>query len=444
MLYKLNNNIFICGLLSICMIGCWLNQDAFDMMAVGTLLAFISQMSLLLYFSKEGRDTYSEKTLFVVVFLYSLMLGTVYMTLSYIYEGDTFMLTKADAINYYNLSMRAYDVGFFPNMAYIAKLYEFDDWGSFTFDCFLMSIIPDKLFLNFVYMLLGGISSVMLFRICRHYMPDSYAFVAALAYCTSSFLILFHCTFLKESLFTTIIISTMYNLCRLINKESCFAPFGLIVSTGLLFFFRPAVAAFIIMSIFAYFAIKQHGSALSLFMYTAGVVIFFVALQYMMSIADRYSSGAADKLEVSGNAKAYSGGFNTFVNLFGGFFGPFPTLFTKPDSAPTTLQFYGPGLVYRLFLVFPFFAGIYFIFKKKVLELFPITIFILAEMLASGMVVASLDLRKVMPHISFTYIVSFYGLSKWQEANVSRRIPEASIYVLAIGLMVMWNIVKKT
>lgn len=444
MLYKLNNNIFICGLLSICMIGCWLNQSALDMMAVGTLLAFISQMSLILFFSIEGRNAYSEKTLFIVVFLYSLMLGTVFMTLSYIYEGDTFMLTKADAINYYNLSMRAHDVGFLPNMAYIAKFYDFDDWGAFAFDSFLMSIIPNKLFLNFVYMLLGAISSVMLFRICLHYMPNSYAFVAALSYCTSSFLILFHCTFLKESLFTTIIISAMYNLCRFINKESSSALGGLILSVGLLFFFRPAVAAFIIMSIFTFFAIKQHGSALSLFMYMAGAVIFIIALQYMMTIADRYSAGAVDKLEVSGNAKAYSGGFNTFVNLFGGFFGPFPTLFTKGGAAPSTLQFYAPSLTYRLFLVFPFFAGLYFVFKKKVLELFPITIFILAEMLASGMVVASLDLRKVMPHISFTYIVSFYGLSKWQAEGVGKIIPEVCIYVVAIGIMIMWNIVKKT
>jgi hypothetical protein len=78
------------------------------------------------------------------------------------------------------------------------------------------------------------------------------------------------------------------------------------------------------------------------------------------------------------------------------------------------------------------------------LELFPITIFILAEMLASGMVVASLDLRKVMPHISFTYIVSFYGLSKWQAEGVGKIIPEVCIYVVAIGIMIMWNIVKKT
>lgn len=444
MLYRLNNNIFICGLTSICLIACWLNQQSLDLMAAGTLMAFISQMSLLLYFSKEERIEYSEKTLFIVVFIYGLMLGSLYMTLSYIYEGDTFMFTKNDAMLYYHISMGVNDKGFFSNVEHIVNISDFDDWGAFTFFSFLMSIIPDKLFLNFIYMVFGAISSVLLFRIGRHYMPVSYAFVGALAYCTSSFLILFNCTFLKESVFTTIIICTMYHLCRMIHKESPFAFFGVIFFGGLLFFFRPAVAAFILMAAFSYFAIKQHGSALSLFMYLVAGAVFLVALQYMMTIADRYSAGAVDKLEVSGNAKAYSGGFNTFVNLFGGFFGPFPTLFTKEGAAPSTLQFYAPSLTYRLFMVFPFFAGLYFVFKKKVLELFPITIFILAEMLASGMVVASLDLRKVMPHISFTYIVSFYGLSKWQPEGVGKVIPEVCIYVIAIGIMILWNIVKKT
>ncbi len=413
-------------------------------MAAGSLLAFISQMSLLLYFAKENRTVYSEKTLFITVFTYSLLLGTIFMTISYIYDGDTFMFTKIDAMLYYKGSIRAYDIGFLSNMAIIIKKWTFDDWGAFFYDSLLMSIIPSKLFLNFSYMLLGSISSVLLYRIGRHYMPDAYAFVGALAYGTSSFLILFHCTFLKESLFVTLIICTIYNICKLTHNESIYAFFGFIFFLSILFFFRPAVVAFIIISYFVYFAIKKSGSAISFFIYLGVIVILIISLRYMMDMAEHYTATGDDKMAHSINSKVYSGGFNKFVDLFGGFLGPFPTLFTKPNSLPSVIQFYAAGLTYKLFLVFPFWTGVYFIFKNKVLELFPIALFIVVEMLATGMVTASLELRKVLPHIPFTYIVAFYGLSRWQKNSLSRRIPEIFIYILAIGILVLWNVVKKT
>ncbi len=444
MLYRLQINIFICSLLTFCGMACWLHQRSFDLMTVGTLLSFISQMSLLLYFAKENRNTYSSKVLFVVVFLYSLVLGIILMALSYYYDGDTFMFNKGDAILYYKDSIRAHNVGFIENMNFIMKKWEFDDWGSFFFDSLLMSIIPDKLFLNFAYMICGAISSTLLFLIGRHYMPDAYAFVGAMAYGTSSYMVSFHCTFLKESLFVTLIIATMYNLCRLLNKESNFAPFGTIFFLTLLFFFRPAVAAFIIMSVSIYFAIKLRGSALSVFMYIAVFVVFIIALKSMMDIAERYSSGGDEKLALSGNDKAYSGGFNTFVNLFGGFCGPFPTIFTRIGEMPSSIQFYASGLTYKLFLILPFWTGVYFVLKNKVFELLPIVVFVVVEMLACGMVVASLELRKVMPHIPFTYIVSFYGLSQWQGAKLLIRTSKQLVYPLAIGILLLWNIIKTT
>jgi hypothetical protein len=93
-------------------------------------------------------------------------------------------------------------------------------------------------------------------------------------------------------------------------------------------------------------------------------------------------------------------------------------------------------------MIFPFLGGLYLIIKNKVLELLPITMFILVEMLATGMIAASLELRKVMPHIPLTYIVSFYGLSKWQESKVLQRIPNTLVFGVAIGILLLWNVIK--
>ena len=442
MLYKLHHNIFIIGLLTIILICCWTNQFAFDLMAIGTMVAFVSQMALLLFFVRDEKGRYAETTLFVTVLVYSMLLGIVFMSLSIYFEGDTFMLTKRDALLYYKGSMRAHDFGFLENVEYLMGKKKFDDWGAYIYDSFLMSIIPSKFFLNASYMLTGAVSSVLLFRIGRHYMPEAYAFAGAMAYGTSSYLIMFHCTFLKESLFVFLIICTIYHLNRGIHQESSNAyPFA-VFFLFLLFFFRPAVAAFIIISFAVYIAVKQHGSALSVFFYIAVIIGLVISLKYMTEMADRYSSSYEEKNELSGNAKAYSGGFNVFVNLFGGFFGPFPTLFTKHETGPSTIMFYGAGLTYRLFMIFPFLGGIFLILKNKVIELFPITIFILVEMLATGLIAASLELRKVMPHIPLTYIISYYGLSRWQDSQILQRIPKALIYGTAIGILVLWNIVK--
>lgn len=442
MLQKLQNDIFIIALLVAGFIGCWLYVTAYDLMAIGTLLAFLSQMALLLFFSKDDGRHYPEGTLFLVVFAYSLMLGALFMGISEYFSGDTFMFSKSDAMRYYDGSMRAHSVGFFENVKDIMQRKAFEDWGSYFYDSLLMSIYPSKFFLNLSYMLTGAISSVLLFRIGRHYMPEQYAYVAAMAYGTSSFLITFHCTFLKESLFVFVVICAVYNMCRGLHKESNNAyPYALLF-LFVLFFFRPAVAAFVILSFSVYIAVKQHGSAFSLFFYMVIAVGFLVSLKFMMDMTERYSNGYEAKAEASGNAQAYSGGFNLFVNIFGGFFGPFPTLFTKHETGPSTVIFYSSGLTYRLFYIFPFLGGIYLIFKNKVLELLPVTIFILMEMLATGMVAASLELRKVMPHIPFTFVISFYGLSQWQESKVLRRIPSALFITVAVGILLMWNVIK--
>lgn len=423
------------------MMACLTNQRSFDLMAVGTILAFVSQMAILLYFVQEEERDYSELTLFVIVLTYSILLGVLFMSLSEYYEGDTFMMTKFDAMLYFKESMRAQKVGFFENVEYIIKTYDFDDWGAFTYDSLLMSIIPSKFFLNFSYMVTGAISSVLLFRIGRHYMPVSYAFIGAMAYGTSSFLVMLQCTFLKEPMFVFIIICAMYHLCRGIHGESNFAYLFALFFIVILFFFRPAVAVFVIMSFGIYIAVKQHGSALSFFFYLAAAAMLVVSIKYMMDMVDRYSGSYDEKMAESGNDKAYSGGFNVFVNIFGGFFGPFPTIFTKHE-VPSTIQFYGAGLTYRLFMIFPFLGGLYLVFKNKVSELLPITIFILVEMLVTGIVAASLELRKVMPHIPFTYIITFYGLSQWRESKILQRIPYSIICSVAIGIMFLWNVIK--
>ena len=71
----------------------------------------------------------------------------------------------------------------------------------------------------------------------------------------------------------------------------------------------------------------------------------------------------------------------------------------------------------------------------------PIVAFILIGMFATGYVLASLELRKVMTHIPFTYIMAFYGLYRWNE-NEKNFITEPVFHLFAIGVLVLWTLVR--
>ena len=106
MLYKLHINIFIVGLLTIGFIATMVMEKVLFMMTFAPLLAFITQLGLLLYFSRDTDTEYSDKTLFSVVFSYTFLLGVFFILLSLYYDDDTFLFSKMDALFYYKEAMK--------------------------------------------------------------------------------------------------------------------------------------------------------------------------------------------------------------------------------------------------------------------------------------------------------------------------------------------------
>ncbi len=443
MLYKIHNNIFIIGLLAYGIIGAMLINRSLSIMTLASFIAFITQVALTISFSRNEETDYSERVLFIVVLIYTISLGIFFMYISEYFEGDTFMLSKMDAMFYYKESMRAADAGIIEGTKYIAANYDFDDWGALLFDMFIMYLVPEKLFLNAIYFLTGAASAIFLYRIGKTYMPDSYAFLAAMSYATSSFMVFFHCTFLKESIFVFIVILTIYYFQCAITYPSNKYLILVALCIGILFFFRPAIAAFLGVSFGIYYGITQKGTALSLFLYAAAAIATVIIIQIMQRNFQRYSvDGDMGAVLESRSVSGYSSSFNYFVSYFGSFFGPFPTLFSKIAEKPTLLEFYGAGLTYRLFLIIPFWSSIFFIVKKRVIGLVPLVVFILMEMAATGYIYAGLELRKVLLHIPFMYILSFYGLYQLTNDNRLKRWLELPTYAISLGIMFLWNVIK--
>ena len=442
MLYKLHTIFLILGLLTIGFMAVVVYEKSFSIITLGSVVAFVTQGGLLLHFSREEDRNYSEKTLFFAVLLYSIFLGTIFIWISYYYDRDTFMFSKTDAMLYYNISMHVAESGFRSGLRTIMNNYAFDDWGALIFDSIVMSILPYKLFLNAVYMILGAFSSVLLFRVGQHFMPVSYAFIAALTYGTSSYIILFHCTFLKESLFIFIVICTIYYLYRFITEQSRYTFLGIVLCLAILLLFRPAVAGMIAISTFLYFGITQNGRAISLFLYAAAIGGFLVSLKMVQGMVDSYTAGGdVDAVIAYRSNGSYSGSFNYFVSFFGAFFGPFPAFFSKTDT-PSRLVFYGAGLMNKLFLVIPFWAGVLYSLKNRIIEMIPLILFILLEMVSAGYICASLELRKVLLHMPFMYILAFYGLYRWFQPVRLTHLFTFFTYLVVISVSFFWNVIR--
>jgi len=442
MLYKLHTNIFIIGILTFIFMAGLVMDKAMSVITLGAFLAFITQMGLMLFYSQDEQCDYSERTLFETVLIYDVLVAICFMLISEYYEGDTFMFSKSDAMLYYDESMLVSEIGLRAGAADIVKKFAFDDWGAMFFDSFAMYIIPSKFFLNTIYTILGAISAVYLFRIAKAFMPDSYAFLASLGYSTSSFLIFFNCTFLKEPLFVFIVIATLYHIYQSIKNQSYASLLRAFFFLILQFFFRPAVAAFVLVSYTIYYAIIQKGNAISLFLYLIGGLVIAVSFVKMKETADAYTAGGdVDAVIAYRSNGGYSSSFNLFVSFFGAFLGPFPSLFSG-DIPPSRLVFYGAGLTYKLFFAIPFWTGIFFALKKLEIRLIPLITFTVLEMTLTGYIMASLELRKVLLHIPFVFILSFYGLyHAFQQYRLSR-ITTMFSYAFVVGALFLWNVLK--
>lgn len=367
------------------------------------------------------------------------------MLVSYHYDGDTFLFSKSDALQYYNEGLQAAEFGYIENARSIIRKNEYEEWGAYLFISLVVYIFPNKLFLNAVYMLLGAISSVMLFKIAKHFMSNAYAFCAALSYGASSYVILFRCTCLKESVFVFFVISAMYYFYRFAIEKKRWSFIGVILSLAAITFFRPAVTAFVTISLVAYFAITQRGSAVSIFLFVVIAVGLVASFTFMQSQVDTYTVGDIDEKIESSAHDNYSGAFNSFVNWFSALCGPFPSLFPKAGLPPSTINFYGAGLLYRMFMMVPFWVGVFYVVKTRNIDIIPLALFILSEMLATAYVLAGIELRKVLPHVPFMSIIMYYGLynlNKKEQYGFVMFILGLLSYGLAIGVFLLWNVLK--
>ena len=101
MLTKLHSNLLIVGVMAYLCVAYAMPGRALTLVSVASLGAYVTQLAMLLYFTRTATRPYSAPLLFGLTLGYTMLAGILFMELSWYYEGDTFMFSKSDAFFYY-------------------------------------------------------------------------------------------------------------------------------------------------------------------------------------------------------------------------------------------------------------------------------------------------------------------------------------------------------
>ncbi len=406
-----------------------------------SFISFVLFSVAILESFRREESFFTKRHLAFSVFLISLVQVLIFSLLSFSIDGDLFLFSKADAIVYYNNSIKMSEVSFWESINYCIKNYLFDDWGAFIWFSVLFRISKSLLFVKLIHVIIGVGSSLLLFDIGYYFMPRRYAYMASLTFFIASFTAAFHTVFLKESIFIFLVIAAFHTFYRFLHKRNTLYLIMAFFLSATIAFFRLPVAIIL----FGAFVITL------ILMYTKGIItivlgfIFFTILitsSYTAITYERYlRAGDVDLIIERKEELAMGGGIvKHAADPLAALIGPFPSIAVKKISN-TSLN--AAGLFYRLLLAVPFFLGTYYVFRYRQQKLYPLIIFFLFNAVGVAISVKGLEFRLTYPHLSMAYVVAFWWLAKYDYKKMPLKLSNVVIYgwiIIAFALSLIWNL----
>lgn len=413
---------------------------------IWNIITLVAYYKVIAHSFNQSNTYFTRKRLGLTVFFYSLFFVIVNKLISFYYTDNFFVFSEADAITYHQESIEMASKSFSEGINLISERYEFEDLGAFIVISSFYRIIESNLIINVFYIITGVITSLSIFRICKNFISIKYSFLCSLTYCTSSFVIWFHSSGLKESVFVMIIIlfyDHYYIFVR--TRKLKYLLFSICFLLSILLF-RPAILFFCVFSIVMATLLTLKGKVYSFLLLIAGITLVFFLYSYISLVSERYLLGGTEEMlaikEASGMVKQGSVQFTYMVNILASALGPLPTVLT----AKPVLSFFSIGLIYRVFLSTAFWLGVFYAVKNKAVLMYPLLLFIFMEMITLTFILEGLELRKSLPHISFVFVLAFWFLDNYDKQNIgSKSVRRTLKYawnissVLFLIIIVYWN-----
>ena len=389
----------------------WL--DSMNYYNVLNVWALLSYAYLLWMCINKDEEYFTSRRLWLTVFLYTLLFTALYLQMSYFYTGNTFLFSESDASAYEHHAFHMKDRGFTKAITYISHIWGYDDWGAPMSMAFLLKIIPNKLFVNFCYVVLNSLSALCIFSMGTSLkMSRKYAYLAALSYAIASYTIFFLGSFLKEEMMCFLVIASFYMLYQYQRRQKMlYLAIGGMTSL-LIVFFRVPIALFIWLSYASILLLGDKGHIKRMLFMFVFVFIAIIAAGLVMYSSNLYANNG----DVTHSYQYVTTTlFQKTVSSVGALVGPFPALFQISTVPFTAKPLFGAGLLFKFLLFFPFWKGFILCMKTRAVEMYPLFLFAIMEMVGLCLVFDGLELRKAMPHVALFILCAFWYMDKFDK-----------------------------
>lgn len=406
------------------------------------IFSFLSY-SFILYLISTNQIYSGTKNIKIVVFIYSLFCVLVLNLMFFYHHGDFFQFQTADEIFYHKMGLACLDLNIFDSIQYYLDSYGFDNLGALLYVNLVYRIIASTLFVNFINILCGVLSALLMFKLGVIVMHRKYAMMASVAYFISSFIIKYESSGLKESVFILFVLSAIYFWYVFYFKKKRRYLFVSLLCGLAIMLFRPAVLGMLILSIFIGVFLNRYGDSLKNILLSFLLILAFgFSTSFYTKVMQRLDSFDDQVSLRSGYVKdAASDEVVVYVAAIASTVGPLPNILTREGKENNSLH--SSGLLFRGFLGVVFWFSVVFIIKNRVSEMYPFMMMSLLGTVALFYIMESLELRFHLTHLPFTYLVAFYFLSYYDSlkgfarARVSRFLDMGFLGVAL--LMLYWN-----
>ncbi len=385
--------------------------DSVNMGTAASIIAFTSFVAIIQGMLNREERFFTAGKLFGITTIYSTLIVLTFWWLSMYYDNDTYLFSKADALIYRDFCLYFHNKPITEMFSYLWNNVAFEEWGAIVPMTMMWKIVPNKLFINLIYILLGGATSLILFRTAQRFISTRLAFIASLAYSISSFTIYYHGTFLKETMFICFVALLFNSFSKYAYEHKPLSLLPTIIYSAILCAYRPVTVMIIWFGFFIYFICNSRHNKK---MIIAVVAIIIVAIASFASFEQnfiRFTEGG-DITKILSERRGAGPFMYLFyaANYFTSLFGPMPDIIGIESRPFFTLL--GPGLLYRLALNLPFWLAVWHIVKNGERNLYPIVIFIIIESFLAAVVQKGFEIRINMPHMALLYMIAFWYFDK--------------------------------
>lgn len=444
MLTTINKIYIVFSLLCYSITGVFFNIENKVLFALNffTVIVFALFINYLL---NRDESYFTQKKLLFLTFYYTLFFVFCYNLISLFYTGNFYIFSEDDALLYHRESEVMSNMPFIKSIEYYLSRHEAEDLGIVIVLSLLYKVVVSKLMLNLFYIIISILTAKCLFSIASRFMSSKYAFLCAITYCMSSYVIWFHSSGLKESLLVYIILQFYCSYYSLTIDSKGASIWPVVAMPLLILLFRPVLSIFCLVSIALGVVLKRKLTVPQLLFLFAIVFVGIYYLEVILSSTDKFLLGDTQSMleikQMEGMVKG-SVSFTYLVNTLSSLFGPFPTvLSSKPH-----LCFFAPGLIFKIFISLTFWFGVFIVYQSKITKAYPLFLFAILEMASLTYILEALELRKSLPQFPLMFVVGFifiYRFDKHLLKNLKQHLLFNKSYnriAMALCLLIIyWN-----